>query len=744
MRRNLLLSVLIFSLVLFFSNLGVAATNDFTLVGTDLEIHPCVGGGTVEIDIQINTAVNNVVAVLAILNVSGTANPVLDTALTGGIVSGTTYGMNFPALVWDPAVWSQRIVSEAEAPINQFVAISFGNGLPLPTAGLFCKTFWDVTGPGTIVIDTATSSTFQVTGMNDPNGSLAITWGGPYTFNITREEESAPVVNCPGTLNNFVGKIVDVNINATDAGGTPIVDIFLQGALPFGTGSFLGTNPWVYSWDTNDPLAVAGTYALTFGVYDECETTYCTTQVTLIATVGFIRIGVVDGEPCEVVSVPVEMQPNNEFGAFNFYIEFDPTVLYFLGVEKGPGLPQGWEYFTYRQLPCPMCGCCKYKLQIFGLADIKNLTLGETIKPDTGWITIAYLKFKIACDENLRGTEPNICFEFDDEICTENTLSDPTGNVLYVSDNPDFYGPPCPVADDETIIAKVTFVLRSQGELPGTKPCGGVNIGEAAEYARGDINLNGIAYEPADLTLFSNALIYGKGVFVINQSVQLLKTDINADGFVLSMTDFILMIRIILHDATPIPKPAPGSDLATIYVTQGKVSTNATLGAALFTFKGEGTVSSNLTFEQGVVDGNMRVLVYMNSGAGVTGELLTVSGATLDKVEAVDNFGRPVKTTVVNKVIPTAFALYANYPNPFNPTTNISFALPIDSKVSLKLYNVAGQLVRTLVNETMPAGNHTVTWDGSNSNGEKVASGIYFYKLNAGDFSKTMKMVMTK
>jgi flagellar hook assembly protein FlgD len=103
-----------------------------------------------------------------------------------------------------------------------------------------------------------------------------------------------------------------------------------------------------------------------------------------------------------------------------------------------------------------------------------------------------------------------------------------------------------------------------------------------------------------------------------------------------------------------------------------------------------------------------------------------------------------VKATIVNRAVPTAFSLNANYPNPFNPTTNISFGLPVDSKVSLKIYNVAGQLVRTLVNETMVAGTHTVTWDGANSNGEKVASGIYFYKLNAGDFSKTMKMVMTK
>jgi hypothetical protein len=392
-----------------------------------------------------------------------------------------------------------------------------------------------------------------------------------------------------------------------------------------------------------------------------------------------------------------------------------------------------------------MCGCCKYKLQLLGLYDIKNLTEGETIKPNPDFITIAYLKFKIACDENLRGTEPNICFEFDDEVCNDNTLSDPTGNILYVSDNPDFYGDPCPPADDATIIAKVTFVLRSQGEVPGEKACGGVYIGEAGNYDRGDINLNGIAYEPADLTLFSNALIYGPtAVFTKDKATQLLMTDINADGFVLSLSDFILMIRIMLHDATPLPKPTPGSDLATIYVNQGKVSTNATLGAALFTFKGEGKVSSNLTFEQGVVDGNLRVLVYMNSGTGVTGELLTVTGATLDKVEAVDNFGRPVKVNVVNKVIPTAFALYANYPNPFNPTTNISFALAEDSRVNLKIYNLSGQIVKTVLDDNLPSGTFTVTWDGTNSSEEKVASGIYFYKLTAGNYNQTRKMCLMK
>ena len=94
---------------------------------------------------------------------------------------------------------------------------------------------------------------------------------------------------------------------------------------------------------------------------------------------------------------------------------------------------------------------------------------------------------------------------------------------------------------------------------------------------------------------------------------------------------------------------------------------------------------------------------------------------------------------------PKSFALFQNYPNPFNPETYVSFALPVASPVSLKIYNVAGQLVRTLVDgEEMVAGLHMVRWDGANNSGEEVASGIYFYKMSAGDFQATKKMVVTK
>jgi len=83
-------------------------------------------------------------------------------------------------------------------------------------------------------------------------------------------------------------------------------------------------------------------------------------------------------------------------------------------------------------------------------------------------------------------------------------------------------------------------------------------------------------------------------------------------------------------------------------------------------------------------------------------------------------------------------------PNPFNPTTVVSFALPKEVKVNLSVYNVLGQQVKILVDDVMRAGNQTVTWDGTDATGHQVSSGVYFYKLRAGDFTDTKKMLLLK
>lgn len=89
---------------------------------------------------------------------------------------------------------------------------------------------------------------------------------------------------------------------------------------------------------------------------------------------------------------------------------------------------------------------------------------------------------------------------------------------------------------------------------------------------------------------------------------------------------------------------------------------------------------------------------------------------------------------------PEQFTLIQNYPNPFNPETEIRFRLPKASSVVVRIYNLFGQEIRTLVNKTYPAGLHSVHWDGRDNFGKAVASGVYFYQLQAGSFTQVKKM----
>ncbi len=91
----------------------------------------------------------------------------------------------------------------------------------------------------------------------------------------------------------------------------------------------------------------------------------------------------------------------------------------------------------------------------------------------------------------------------------------------------------------------------------------------------------------------------------------------------------------------------------------------------------------------------------------------------------------------------TSYSL-SNYPNPFNPTTTINYSIPRRRNIELAVFNVKGQRIKTLINDVMPSGEHSVIWDGDNDNGVKVASGIYFYKLQAGTYTKTKKMILMK
>jgi len=94
--------------------------------------------------------------------------------------------------------------------------------------------------------------------------------------------------------------------------------------------------------------------------------------------------------------------------------------------------------------------------------------------------------------------------------------------------------------------------------------------------------------------------------------------------------------------------------------------------------------------------------------------------------------------------LPTQFMLYQNYPNPFNPYTNIKYGLPDEAEVSVILYDINGREINTLIAGRQTAGWYQIRWNGTDMHGDPASSGLYFCRIVAGDYKKTIKMVYLK
>ncbi|HKW12846.1 MAG TPA: T9SS type A sorting domain-containing protein [Candidatus Krumholzibacteria bacterium] len=147
------------------------------------------------------------------------------------------------------------------------------------------------------------------------------------------------------------------------------------------------------------------------------------------------------------------------------------------------------------------------------------------------------------------------------------------------------------------------------------------------------------------------------------------------------------------------------------------------------------------------VNGNGATATVLQTGFS----LLYVRDDELDGISDKAKFLHSSITFMGNILGPTIGAgpalknsLSQNYPNPFNPQTSIAFTIKDRGAVSLKVYNVNGELVRTLANDSRAAGSYTLVWDGHNDAGQPVSSGVYFYKLVTNNFSQTKKMVLLK
>ena len=126
-----------------------------------------------------------------------------------------------------------------------------------------------------------------------------------------------------------------------------------------------------------------------------------------------------------------------------------------------------------------------------------------------------------------------------------------------------------------------------------------------------------------------------------------------------------------------------------------------------------------------------------------TGEIKELANAF--EFEVNGSFGNGLNPVIFKTIsLPVEYALSQNYPNPFNPVTNIRFELPEIADVSVSVFNARGQLIAELANKSYPAGYHFVQWNGTDSKGAQVSSGVYFYSVEAGDFHAFKKMLLVK
>lgn len=456
-------------------------------------------------------------------------------------------------------------------------------------------------------------------------------------------------------------------------------------------------------------------------------------------------------------------------GGYDFLIAYD-AGLTFISADPGQLLVDcGWEYFTYRLGANGNCdgNCPGGVVRLVAMAETNNGPGNHpTCFNSASGTELAVLEFFVSNDRNYQCMYLPVQFYWMD--CTDNTISSQFGDTLFMEDKvfdfeghditdhaagfPGYWG-----VGDSCLIGDKEYPLRAIDFKDG-----GVDVvcGDSID-ARGDINANGLAYEIADAVMFTNYFISGLSAFGGHVESSIAASDVNADGITLSVADLVYLIRVVQGDAAPYPKPGPSDDNFNVSTqVQGNrlnvaYDATATMGAVWMRFQFSGSVdapalgdgASNMELKYGINGNELNVLVYdLGNEAILAGQhnLLSIpvnGDIKLVEVDAADYNGNTVN--MFTRELPSKFALAQNYPNPFNPTTSINLALPIASEYSVTIYNVAGQVIRTYSGYAN-AGVVKIEWDGRDASGSTVASGMYFYKAVAGEFSATKKMLLMK
>jgi hypothetical protein len=628
------------------------------------------------------------------------------------------------------------------------------NGAGWDVNGELCRITFTPTGPGVITVDESFVPPANQLGCLDQDANdVAFTWGGPYVFEVVVKPNELPVItqcgNGPAKITG--GATYNSQIIANDGGDGPQPLAYSVGAVTFNGGPVATPGTMAISasglFSFGTTLADAGLWTVELCVSDGIDEVCCTITFEVGSEtpycLAFVDPGLspTDEDPGDnvvnviagtIATICVNMEEKvgeQCVGGFDLLICYDNSMLTLIDVTAGAAI-QDWEFFTYR-----IVSTLPAKIRLVGIKDMNNSSPGTDVCNPEG--ALACLRFKTTLDQTFACMKAPIRFCWWD--CGDNTLSSEDGNTLWVvgegaggiidvngqqlfGDMPDPFGFNAGIVYDN----ECDWGLIKCQECVDPFVCfknGGIRIQCPGEIDdRGDMNLNGLAYEIADAVLFSNYFIQGSAVLdPLNYQAQIAASDINADGSPLTVADLVYLIRVITGDAQPIPDtyngcPKVAASVGTLDVVsaqKGQMVTVTTksdqdLGAALFVFKYENTEiksvellgrASKMDVSYAAENGELRVLVYNIQDrakvAAGTGDILNVStlGAgkvELVSVEAASFMGGNLDATVAAKIIPTEFALKQNFPNPFNPSTSMALDLPEASDYRLSIYNIAG------------------------------------------------------
>ncbi len=503
------------------------------------------------------------------------------------------------------------------------------------------------------------------------------------------------------------------------------------------------------------------------------------------------------------VSLPViKLSGNSEMYGFDFLISYNTNAMLFKGVSENSELfdipgEYEWEYFTYsfdNDRPCDS-GCPSGLLRFVGTANQKSNshTPQSLYIPDN--TTLFTLDFIVSNDMTLMGEflpvsffwkdctdnairckgVPGNRFETRSQIALSNRVFDVESrydNIFYEITDKNCGFPTLNGAQEECYgrvnSQRLDYIPYINFYNGGIKliDCGCVDD-------RGDINLNGIAYEIVDAMLFVSYFIYGPEVFAINVNGQTSATDVNGDAIPLTIEDLVHFIRIIVGDALAYGAPRPSEHFSgTLNIENDENSITVSgefekaVGAIHLCFYAPGQIddvyltdaANHMFLMYAHKNDSLKIIIFSlehislstdykdivnvkYSGAEPVLAYASAGGHKSEKVELTLDY---MTDSPVEATLPIEFELSQNFPNPFNPNTEIKFALPRSSDVTLDIFDITGRKVVTLIDNKLSSGPHAITWNGRDKSGREVSTGIYLYRISTEKYSDTKKMLLSK